>query len=422
MKEEFLHYLWKYNLFEKDNLKTCSGDQIEILKSGTHNFDSGPDFFNAKIKINDTVWAGNVEIHLKSSDWVHHKHHQDKAYDNVILQVVIKHDKEVYRTNGELIPTLELEYDDRLHKNYEELLKIDSDILCGDYLKLVDSFKLRNWLEKLTIERLEQKSDKIEKLLALVDNSWEMAFYYQLANNFGFKLNAEPFELLAKSLPLNNLAKHKDNLFQIEALLFGQAGFLEEDQGDEYYLGLQKEYEYLKKKFKLKSIENHLWKFLRSRPGNFPTIRIAQFAQLIYKSTALFSKLIETEKLSDFYKLFQVKPSGYWDNHYVFNKESVVKSKSLGKKAIDILLINTVVPFLFVYGKSKGINELQNRALNLLENIKAENNSIINKWIDLGVTPENAFDTQALIQLKNNYCNQKKCLNCQIGNMIIRST
>lgn len=420
MKEEFLHYIWKYKLYQNKNLKTQNGEKIEILNSGIHNFDSGPDFFNSKVKIGDTVWAGNIEMHIKSSDWILHKHHNNKAYDNVILQVVLINDKDILRTTGQIIPTLEIEFDKELLNNYESLIKNESWIPCRDYLPAVDSFIIQNWLEKLTIERLEQKSVRIMELLKLVNNSWEIAFYYHLARNFGFKLNADPFELLAKSLPLSYIAKHKDNLFQIEALLFGQAGFLNEESDDEYFLNLRKEYLYLQKKFQLKPIEKHLWKFLRSRPVNFPTIRIAQFARLIYKSTALFSKIIETKNVSEYYELFIAKPSLYWDSHYVFNKESVSKSKTLGKSAVDIILINTVVPFLFIYGKSKGISELQENAINLLENIKAEKNSIITNWEDLNIKSLNAFDTQALIQLKNNYCNEKKCLNCQIGNYIIR--
>ncbi len=419
MKEEFLHHIWKYKLFEKDQLKTTSGEKVEIINTGTHNFDSGPDFFNAKIKINKTVWAGNVEIHLKSSDWYQHNHHQDKAYDNVILQVVHVHDKEVYRTNGLLIPSLELNFNKRLLKNYAELIEKDWDIACKNSLGGIDPFIINSWIEKLTVERLEEKSERIIAILEQTDNSWEKAFYFQLASNFGFKLNAQAFELLAKSLPLNCLAKHKDNLLQVEALLFGQAGFLDTDSGDDYYLQLVKEYAYLKKKFRLKPIEKHLWKFLRSRPGNFPSIRIAQFAQLVYKSSALFSKIIETNDLNKYYRLFQVEPSAYWINHYLFNKGSVQKKKKLGKSAIDNILINTIVPFLFVYGKAKGISELQDRAIQLLENIKAENNHITKKWAELGVQPASAFDSQALIQLKNNYCNQKKCLNCQIGTHII---
>ncbi|MBI9055722.1 MAG: DUF2851 family protein [Bacteroidales bacterium] len=419
MKEDFLHYIWKYKLYREDKLLTQDNESIEIINSGVHNFDSGPDFFNAKVKIGETVWAGNIEIHVKSSDWNLHKHNKDKAYDNVILQVVFNHDKDITRTNGQVIPTVEIKFNNDLLNNYQSLLEKNSWIACENDLPLVDPFIVMSWMEKLTVERLEQKSTRISESLIALSNSWETAFYIQLARNFGFKLNSDPFEMLAKSLSLNILAKHKDNLFQIEALLFGQAGFLEEETGDEYYKNLRKEYNYLQKKFQLKPIEKHLWKFLRSRPGNFPTIRIAQFASLIYNSRSLFSKIIEINNLDEFYTLFKVKPSEYWDEHYQFNKDSVVKSKALGKSAIDVVLINSIVPFLFVFGKSKGNYMYQERALNLLESIKPEKNSIINSWNDLNIKSKSAFDTQALIQLKNKYCNQKKCLNCQIGNAII---
>ena len=419
MKEEFLHYLWKYKLYQNNKLTTSTGESIEILNHGIHNFDSGPDFFNAKIEIDNTTWVGNVEMHLKSSDWYLHNHQKNKAYDNVILQVVVNNDKEVFRTNGLSIPTLELKFDEKLFSNYHNLIKKETWVACQENIHQVDSFKISSWLEKLAIERLEQKSDRITELLEQVNNSWEIAFYYQLARNFGFKLNSDPFELLAKSLPLAYIGKHKDNLIQIEALLFGQAGFLEELEGDEYYLSLRKEYLYLQRKFKLKPLEKHLWKFLRSRPGNFSTIRIAQFAQLIYKSKSLFSKILEIEKLESFYELLVVKPSEYWDTHYIFNKESVFKEKNLGKSAVDVILINTIVPFLFVYGKLKGQNKFQEKAISLLEKIKPEKNTIINNWSDLNMQSKSAFDTQALIQLKNSYCNEKKCLNCQIGNVLI---
>lgn len=420
MKEEFLHYVWKYQLFSSSELKTIDNKPIEIIHPGMHNHDSGPDFFNAKIKIEDTVWAGNVEIHIKSSDWYKHNHQEDGAYNNVILQVVDDHDKEIKRANGEVIPTVELRFDKKLLDNYQTLVRRETWIPCEQDLNKVDSFTIQNWIEKLSVERLEEKSDRIHQLLNQTNNSWEEAFYIQLARNFGFKLNADPFEQLAKSLPLTYLAKHKDNLFQIEALLFGQAGFLDETEGDEYFEKLKQEYLYLKKKFNLKGIEKHLWKFLRSRPGNFATIRIAQFAKLIHRSSALFSKVLKIEKVQEFYNLFQVKPSEYWENHYQFNKKSVKKSKLLGKSAIDILLINTVIPFLFVYGKAKGLTELQERAIEFLEAIKPEKNSIITKWSNLGIKSASAFETQSLIQLKNNYCNHKKCLNCQIGNSLIR--
>ena len=331
MKEEFLQFIWKYRLYNKAELQSTHNENIEIINEGLHNCDSGPDFFNAKIKIRDTVWAGNVEVHINSSDWYVHKHHQDKAYDNVILQVVYNHDKEVCRTNGQLIPTLELKFDQKLLSNYDSLISQETWVPCQKEIDRVDSFTMQNWLEKLTIEMLEDKSIRIKELLAQTNNSWQEAFYIQVARNFGFKLNADPFEQLAKSLPLKTLAKHKSNLFQIEALLFGQAGFLTEELGDDYYLHLKKEYDYLRKKFKLRALEKHLWKFLRSRPGNFPSIRIAQFATLVYNSTALFSKVLETKTMKEFDALFKVNPSEYWNTHYQFNKESVKKSKTLGK-------------------------------------------------------------------------------------------
>jgi len=422
MREEFLHYIWKYKLFKNQDLKTQNKEKLEILNLGIHNFDAGPDFFNARIKINDTIWAGNVEIHINSSDWYKHNHHLDKAYDNVILQVVLKNDKDVCRTNGQTIPTLTIEFDKELLKNYESLIKNESWISCQNNIRKVDSFNIHNWIEKLAIERLEDKSERIYKLLEQTNNSWEKTFYIQLASNFGFKLNSMPFELLAKSLPLSYLAKHKDNLFQIESLLFGQAGFFENKSGDEYFNNLKNEYKYLQKKFKVKPIENHLWKFLRSRPGNFPTIRIAQFSKLIYSSTSLFSKILEIKTLKDFYNLFIVNPSDYWENHYIFNKDSVKKRKSLGKSAVDIILINTIIPFLFIYGDSKGRPVLKTRAVEFLEKMKPEKNAIIRKWDELGIESENAFHSQALIQLKNKYCNHKKCLNCQIGNYLIRKS
>ncbi len=420
MKEEFLHYIWKYKLYNKELLKDHEGNKIEILNTGNHNTNSGPDFFNSKIKLNETVWAGNVEIHINSSDWYAHNHHKDKAYDNVILQVVLNYNKEVLRTNGQLIPTMELKFDQKLFINYDVLVKRETWIPCQNKIEEVDSFTINNWLEKLSIERLEEKSDRINQLLKHTNNSWENAFYIQLARNFGFNLNSDPFEMLAKSLPLIYLAKHKDNLFQIESLLFGQAGFLVDDSGDEYFESLKKEYLYLKKKFKLKPIEQHLWKFLRSRPGNFPTIRIAQFAKLIFSLSSLFSKLLEVKTIKDCYELLLVNPSDYWSNHYTFKKESIEKPKTIGKSAIDTVLINTIIPFLFIYGKAKGLIELQERAISFLEKIKPEKNSIVSSWNNLGLKSESAFNTQALIQLKKKYCDSKKCLNCQIGNSIIR--
>lgn len=421
MKEEFLHYLWKYKLFNTSNLRTQTNEKVEVINPGLHNMDAGPDFFNAKIKIGETTWAGNVEIHLKSSDWYQHQHHTDKAYDNVILQVVYQHDKDVYLSNNSLVPTIEIQFDEILLKNYEKLIDSESWIACEKELNTVDEFLIQKWIETLMIERLEDKALRIKQQLKQTQNNWEETFYRHLARNFGFKLNAEPFELLARSLPLKVLAKHKNNLMQIEALLFGQAGFLNDETGDDYYLKLKREYQFLNRKFQLKPIAKHLWKFLRSRPGNFPTVRIAQFAALIFQSKSLFSKIMDEPDAQKIRQMLQAKPSEYWESHYHFNKKSVKKTKPLGQSAIQILLINTVVPFLFVYGKHRGEEEFCDRAVGLLSQIKPENNSIILKWERLGLKPNNAFESQALIQLKNKYCTFKKCLQCQIGSYIIKN-
>ncbi|MEA2105889.1 MAG: DUF2851 family protein [Bacteroidota bacterium] len=421
MKEEFLHYLWKYTLFNTSNLRTQTNEKVEVINPGLHNMDAGPDFFNAKIKIGDTTWAGNVEIHLKSSDWYHHQHHTDKAYDNVILQVVHQHDKDVYLSNNSLVPTMEIQFDEILLKNYEKLIDSESWIACEKDLHTVDDFLIQKWIEALMIERLKDKALRLKQELKQTQNNWEETFYRHLARNFGFKLNAEPFELLARSLPLKILAKHKNNLMQIEALLFGQAGFLNEETGDVYYQKLKREYQFLNHKFQLKPIAKHLWKFLRSRPGNFPTVRLAQFAALIFQSKSLFSQIMDEQDMRKIRQMLQAKPSEYWETHYHFNKKSVKKTKPLGQSAIQILLINTAVPFLFVYGKHRGKEEFCDRALRLLSQIKPENNSIISNWKRLGLKPENAFESQALIQLKNKYCTFKKCLQCSIGNYIIKN-
>ncbi|MCK4638130.1 MAG: DUF2851 family protein, partial [Bacteroidales bacterium] len=354
MTEEFLYYIWMFRLFDKD-ISTTSGESINILKSGERNTDSGPDFFNAKIKIGDTIWAGNVEIHINSSDWYKHNHQENNAFDNIILHIVYKNDAIIKRKNSEIIPTIELKekFDKKLYYRYKSFMTNKYWIPCQKLIGNVDEFHLNNWLERLLIERLEHKAKTIESTLKLNKNNWEQTFYQYLARNFGFNTNAEPFELLAKSLPVNHLAKHKNNQFQIESLLFGQAGLLETDFKDEYPNNLKNEYNFLKKKFSLKSVDGFLWKFLRLRPSNFPTIRIAQFANLIYKSSGLFSKIIEIKNIKEVYSLFNITTSEYWDTHYIFDKPSAKRKKSFGNNALNLIIINTIVPFLFVYGLKK---------------------------------------------------------------------
>ena len=420
MKEEFLQFIWKYGLFNKNDLKTTDGKSVEIISKGQSNSDSGPDFFNAKIRIGETIWAGNIEIHQKSSHWFQHRHDTDAAYDNVILHVVEMHDKQVQVKNHE-IPTLVLRYPDEILENYENLLRSKQWIACENQLPKVDPFILRFWFSSLMIERLESKTGDILAILEQNKNNWNETFYQLLARNFGMKTNALPFEMLAKSLPLQILSKHKNDLFQIEALLFGQSGLLNEALlGDDYFLALRNEYSYLYKKYNLSGIEAHLWKFMRLRPINFPTVRIAQLAMLIHRSSALFSHILETESPEELRKLFDVRASEYWDTHYRFNKTSTEdQPKVLGETAFNNLVINTIVPMLFVYGDQHLDQAMKDRALSLLEKLVPEENQIIRKWNESGIESRSAFETQALLQLKNNYCDAKRCLNCQLGAKII---
>ena len=421
MNESFLQFIWKHQLLDASKLKTTDDQAISIINPGQQNTDAGPDFFNARIKIGITTWAGNVEIHQKASDWFKHKHQLNSAYDNVILHVVPDDDRPTKNSKGEPVPTSILMYPAYLENNYRELLKSKKWIACEGWFSQNDLIEMRLWSHALMIERLQQKTGEIKQKLQQNKNDWNETFYEYLAKNFGFKINALPFEMLARAVPLNILGKHKSDLFQLEALLFGSAGLLNEKQlGDNYFIALRKEYSFLRHKYKLKPIESHLWKFLRLRPVNFPNIRIAQFARLVYQSTALFSKLIEYEKLSDIEKLFSVSASSYWNKHYRFNKPSVNRKKQLGNSAIQNIVANTIVPFLFVYGEEHNQHHLKDRALDFLEGIKAENNSIISNWKKMGVAPRSAFESQALIQLKNAYCKPKKCLNCHLGTKFVK--
>jgi len=421
MKENLLQYIWNYKLFNNSNIFTVDNKSIRVISTGTQNFDAGPDFFNAQIEIDGTLWAGNVEIHQNSADWEKHLHQNDKSYDSVILHVVNEYTTDVYRTTGEKIPCLVMTYPSYLLENYQLLLSNKSWIPCGTHFVNTDMFFRTFWLEKLLVERMEKKSEHLQQILLLNNYNWEEAFYFQLAKSFGFGLNSEPFEMLAKATPLLYLAKHKNNLFQLEAMLFGQAGLLNDNNcTDSYFIDLQKEYFFLKTKFSLQPIEKHLWKHLRLRPVNFPEIRISQFAQLVHTSSALSSKILEINNIEQLQQLFNVEASNYWLTHYTFGKESKKSTKKLGETAFYSLIINTVVPFIFTYGKLKNSDVQTSKAWSLLENLKPEKNSIIQNWQNLGVEINNAFLSQAYIHLKKEYCDKGKCLQCQIGNQVIR--
>lgn len=421
--EDFLHYLWKYRLFNQQGLKTIYGESIEIISVGFHNKHAGPDFESAKIRIGNTLWIGNVEIHLRSSDWERHQHQIDKTYDNVILHVVSQHDQDIFRTDGTKIPVIALEslIPNKITNNYLRLLECMDWIPCGKQISKLDPFYIKNWLYRVEIERLEEKSELINEILKEFKGSWEDAFYIFLARNFGFKTNAVPFEMLARSISQLLLDRYKNKPLQIESLIFGQAGFFRHKYKDEYPEILRKEYLFLQKKHSLKPMDNYLWKYMRMRPVNFPTLRLGQFAALINSPNHLFSKILAEEDIGRIISMFDNLPvNKYWHTHYRFDTESHHFSTGLGMQSINNILINTVVPFIMAYGKMTGSSYHVNRSLNLLEKLPSETNSIIRCFQGLGVNSENAFFSQSLIQLKKAYCDRKKCLSCGIGLKLLK--
>ncbi len=419
MTEDFLHYIWRYGLFAPLKSDVDNSAKIEVLDPGRANTNAGPDFFNAMIKIGDTLFAGNVELHLNSADWYRHGHHLDKAYDNVILQIVLRRDKTVRRTNGEIIPTAEVSFDIKLLQNYRELLGNEAWIPCQPFIKSITEAVAAEWISVLAVRRLEQKALLLGRSLQLNRNDREESFYQQLARNFGFNINGGAFEMLARSLPYRILRKHRDSLFQLEALLFGQAGLLGPDAGDEYFEGMKKEYMFLRRKYSLVPLERHLWRFLRLRPANFPTLRIAQFASLLHRKQALFSVVIETVDIRALTGIFMISASGYWDTHFTFGKTSERQVKRTGEFAVQSILINAVVPTLFFYGRQKGLGVYNKRAISFLKALPPEKNSITSGWEELGIRVCNAFESQALLQLKKEYCSYKRCLECDTGRRII---
>jgi hypothetical protein len=421
MTEEFLQYLWKFRLY-KPNLTLVTGEPLEIIHPGEQNSDAGPDFFNTRIRIGDTIWAGNAEVHIRASDWQRHNHQLDKSYNNIILHIVYENDLPVLRKDGQPIPTIEVigQYDTRMFERYRSFMQNRQWIPCARLIAEVSDFEKDAWLESVLVGRLARKEKLIADILKQNQNDWHETFYRSLARAFGFKLNADAFEAMAKSLPQQYLGKHKDNLLQLEALLFGQAGLLSEEFTDQYAQTLWYEYTFLRKKFSLEPINGHLWRFMRLRPSNFPTIRIAQFAMLIHQSAGLLSKLLEAGSKMQLFQLLDAGCSEYWQTHYTFNKPSPTKEKKLGQNSAVLLIINTLVPFMFALGRLKDDQSLKDRALQLLQDLPGEVNSITKKWVTLGVDAKTAAQSQALIELKNNYCDLKKCLNCRIGNALIR--
>jgi hypothetical protein len=423
MNESFLHYIWEFQYFDKKNLCTTEGESIFIFATGLRNTNAGPDFFNARIKIGEVEWIGNVEIHIYSSGWNDHHHDTDPSYENVILHVVWSDDKPVIRKDQSRIQTIELKnlVDPALIFQYKKLINNPGTIPCAASLKNVSQLTQLSMLDKALMHRLEFKSKVIHKSFERNQHDWEETCYQALARNFGFKINTEPFEQLSRALPYKILMKHASSLDQIEALIFGVAGFLNLDGSDEYYALLKREYTLLKRKFDLESELNHAqWKFLRLRPANFPSLRLAQFAGLLFVQKNIFSKILTAESYIQMRLIFSINQSVYWQKHYHFFKTTSDSVPSLGESSIDNILINTVVPLLVAYGKARDEQRYVDRAVNILQDIKAEDNTIIKNWKNLKMNCATAFDSQALLELHNNFCMKRRCLECTIGFSLLK--
>lgn len=425
MSEAFLYFLWQYQYFTKHSLTTTDGDSIQVLHPGFRNHDAGPDFFNARLLIKDVEWGGTVEMHTKTSDWLAHRHQHDRAYDNVILHVVWHDDRAttgrvVERANGTPLPTIELRplTDTTLIDRYALLSDSPDAIPCAGQFRSVQPLRLTSMLDKAMLQRLERKAAGVQAVFQATGGDWEETAYRLLTVNMGFKINAEPMAQLSRALPLKAMLKHRDVLLQAEAMLYGTAGLLDTiDDPDEYALALQREYRFLSVKYQLadKQVTAHAWKWGRLRPANFPTLRLAQLARLLTKHASLFSLFVGNSDADTLLKSLQVTPSDYWQSHYRFGKTTEATVPALGENSAQNIVINTVVPLLAAYAHHRGEPGYIDRAIALLEQLPAEKNRLTNGWNALGLGVRTAFDSQASIELYNEFCSVKKCLSCQIG-------
>jgi hypothetical protein len=422
-KEEFLHFIWKFRLYDRESLYAEPGGKLRVLHTGLSNKNAGPDFLEAKLALDHTIWAGHVEIHYRSSDWTLHKHQFDQAYDNVILHVVYEHDQVIYRENGSAIPVVSLKgkFKEALYNQYHALLHASHHFPCQQQLHRVDACSIRSVLDRQLVERFEEKTEVIYRVLEKNKGDWEKTFYHFLFRSYGFKVNALPFELLADSLDVQLLKKYQQQPMQLEALLFGQAGFLAGSFSESYPRQLQAEYDFLRHKHALCPIPVALWKMLRMRPVNFPNYRLAQLSALLQRHGHLFSRLLAMDQVVEYMDLFTTLPiHPYWESHYHFKKNSVKCSPQMGKASIQNILINTICVFLYVYGQYTQQEPYMEKAFALLHALPAEKNAIVAPYELAGLHMENAATTQAILQLNKNYCSRKKCLNCTIGIRILK--
>lgn len=424
MTESFLHYVWHLQYFRKDELKTYSGEAVQVFHPGSRNSDAGPDFSNARIKIGELEWRGSVEIHIKASGWIDHKHSSDEAYEKVILHVVWENDKQIKHSDGSVMPTIELKdrIDFALWERYKNLYTSPDVIPCASHWQSVPELSKLSMLDNALMLRLQAKAHGVAELLSKNNNDWEQTCYQLLCRNFGFKVNAEPMLRLGQVVSYNTLLKHFNKPIQVEALLFGAGGFLEDVVEDDYPSILKREYDVQRKKYSLDGRQMNLaqWKFLRLRPANFPTIRIAQLAALLTKQKNLFSKILEIDSYKEVCELLKVDQSAYWFDHYQFGKASKAKVLALGEASIQNIIINTIVPLLVAYGKTHDEQSYINRAIDFLQHIPAEDNKITRQWLPLKYTVKSAFDSQALIELYANFCMKRRCLECGVGSWLIK--
>jgi hypothetical protein len=415
MTEDFLQAIWKNRWFTNKTYTTQSGKDIKIHFPGYYNTGQGADFTEAKIEFDGLLWIGNIEIHVKASDWYLHEHHTDPNYNNVILHVVKHNDKKIINSKGLVVNTVEIEYDVSIETQFNQLINSSSNIACSDKIKSISSLRLAHCLTQLAAERMEERFQKINKQLKDLNNDWESVFYFNFVRSFGFGVNNIPFEQLSKSTPIIIVSKHCGNLNQIEALLMGQAGFLHPPYIDDYHQSLATEYSFLQNKFSLKPMQSSMWRFMRIRPANFPTLRIAQLSSLLNLSPRIFEQCIQFTDLSSLQTFLTTNTSLYWESHYVFGKQHDRIIKHLGAIAISLLIINAILPVMFAYGKVKAKPVLCERALNFLEEMNPEQNNIIKQWTEIGITPKNALESQALIELETRFCQQHRCIKCNIG-------
>lgn len=424
MKEEFLHWLWKNRLFDTDHLCDREAGPIEVINPGEYNRDSGPDFFSTRLMIEGTVWAGNTEIHINASDWYRHGHHTDHAYDNVILHLVYNNDADTFTSSGRKLVTVQPSFDNALWDNYIDLVNNPSLLACEGFIGRLDPFMVRHWLYTTAIERVERKSREIGEILAKTGHDWEETLYRLISRYFGFRVNTDPFEMLAARLPLKVIRKHSDNIVQVESLLFGTAGLLDdtlfrEAVTDDYYRLLSREYRVLKAMHSLQPVNGWLWKFHRLRPANFPTVRLSQLAALISHSDGLFSRVLECENSESLSVLLSARASEYWNSHYLFGKQVPRTTGKAGRQSVNLLIINAVVPMVFVYGKVRQQPERCEKAIEMLDNLPPEENSVVSDFIRVGIKADSAFTSQALLELRTSWCRFHRCLDCHIGSSLI---